>query len=271
MIRQLPSAASKYASVTIPKELYKAVLAKIDSLKSDNVAKHEYGEKLDSVSKFIGFLFEQFLDSYNLNFVLKRLGLQGGELDLSWPSKAFTELCGQMDWYRSTEWIRSENHAERIGEYQWPQTLIDRIRTFEQFRFEKTLVISDDMWASRNTWRWVWKAFSILNENPDRKITILVTREKAARKGEIDPMFFDMGIYKIGNEAPFMGFLDHTKAKPLYKWRLDPDKCFKESEQNFAKLGKLAEPSQSIIAKMLSRQFSEPLQKTPADDKNNSD
>jgi hypothetical protein len=248
--------------------LYKAIKTKWASLKGDKIAIEEYGEKLDSIPKFLGLLFEQFLDSYNLNLVLKRLELQGGELDLSWPSKAFTELCGQMDWYRSTEWIRSENHAERIGEYQRPQTLVNRIRTYEQFRFEKILIISEDVSESLETSRWLWKVFSIKNEYPDRKITILVTQEKAARKAEVDPMFFDMGIYKIGNEKPFMGFLDHTKAKPLYKWRLEDDTCFKRAEKAFADLGKVAEPSQSIIAKMLSRQFSEPLQETSARDKN---
>jgi len=266
----LPRPGSGYVTVTIPKELYKAVQDKIESLKKNKIALEEYGEKLESVSRFMGFLFEQFLDSYNLNYVLERLGLHGGTLELDWPSKAFTELCGQMDWYKSTEWIRSDNHAETIGELEWPQTLKDRIKSYEQFKFEKILVISEDVWESPDTWRWVWKVFSIKNENPDREITILVTKEKAAREARVNEMFFDMGIYKVGEEQPIIGFLDHKHVPPQYHWRLDPDRCFTDSEKAFAELGKMAEPFESIITKMLSAHgFSKPLRETSPRDKNN--
>lgn len=262
-----PREGSGYKTVTVPTKLYKALDDRIRSLQTGKMTIEGHGlngEKLDSMGKFIGFLFEQFLDSYNLSVILKRFGLQGGTLDFSWPSRAFTELCSQMNWYRSTEWIRSENHAATIGEYQWPLTLKERIKTYEQFKFEKILIISEDLWESPETWRWVWKVFSIANDNPSREITTHVTKEKKAKGASIDPGYFDMGIYKVGDQNPFIGFLDHRRNPPEYKWRLEDDSC-KGAEKAFAELMGLAESDESI-GKMFARHFNPPKKIDPHKD-----
>ncbi|MDR2719594.1 MAG: hypothetical protein LBC03_02165 [Nitrososphaerota archaeon] len=178
----------------------------------------------------------------NAASTILKLGLQSGNLIFRWPSMAFDELFGEMDAYKSTEWICSLDHAEKIGKNQVSNALKTCIKTLETFKFEKTLIISEDSWTKPETWDWVWEIFSIITDNPEKSINIRVIKEEKV-KAIVDKEYFDMGIYKVDNQQ-FVGFLNHNPLE--YTWQLGEDH-YKEAEQNFTKLNAYAEPNDSIL------------------------
>jgi hypothetical protein len=254
----VPRPGSKQKTVSIATKLLNEIDEKRKSLQQEREARmrgdpkaiDEFGDKLNSPGKFIGYLFEEFLNSQNLNIVLKRLDIEGFTLDIKWPSKALDKLCEQMDWYRSTEWIRTKNHAETIGLYQQPPALINRIRTCGQFKFEKMLIIPKEMWGLVETGCWVEKVWRIRSDNPGKDITVKVVREEKATDAQIDSEHFDMGIYQIGSSKPFIGYLDRKYSPPKYKWRLEAKYC-RAAENAFSRIKDVAEPAESL-GKMVS-------------------
>jgi len=187
-------------------------------------------------------LKDNAFESINLNDILNLA--QDGDLNFNWPSGAgvYNTLFSQMDEYRSTEWICSPDHVECIGRKQLPNALMTRIKTSKTFKFEKTFIISKDLWASSKTWECMWEVFSTIKDNSKKHVDIRVIKQENV-DGLIDEKYFDMGIYKIGTRQ-FVGFLNHHQS--VYKWLLAEKSC-KEAEQNFVKLNTCAETNESIL------------------------
>ncbi|MDR2720303.1 MAG: hypothetical protein LBC03_05830, partial [Nitrososphaerota archaeon] len=164
----------------------------------------------------------------------------------------FNKLFSQMEIYKSTEWIRSPDHAQ-VGKTQLPAELMTRIKATEPFRFEKTLIISEKSWDDPKTWEWIWEVFLIINDNPGKNIIIRVIQEKKIREKQEEKEheyddYFDMGIYKMVDKQ-FVGFLTSKDNSLTYKWEIG-EKCYKDAEKQFDDLNSCAEQHKDIIDKL---------------------
>ncbi|MCL2691208.1 MAG: hypothetical protein FWE56_03010 [Candidatus Bathyarchaeota archaeon] len=241
----MPGKDSGFKTITVSDKLYNSLNSKLKAgVESD-------GEKIDSMSKFIEHVFEQFMDSTNL-IAIQKLAPQSGDLTFKWPSAAFDTLFDQMVAYKSTEWICSADHAKNIGKRQLSDALKTRIKNMETFKFEKTLIIADKLWTKPETWEWVWEVFSIIKENPKRHIVIRVIKEGKIKE-KIEKDYYDMGLYSVdkvdnkGDTQQLVGFLLHnpSNSDPKYRWRLG-ENYYEEAEKEFIKLNAYAESNTSI-------------------------
>jgi len=175
----------------------------------------------------------------------------------TWPGPYVQVVTApQVEHYRSTAWILTEDYPDVVGRPQWAPAIMERImrahRGEEDFKIEKMLIISPKAWDKIAVWKWVGEWFSANFAYGDI-VKVFVVREKDLENKGIAPKYYDMGIY--GDEL--VGFLTlgkdwarHPREGLLYAWDFDPTKI-KESQDAFEKLKHFA-LARSVIIQQLS-------------------
>lgn len=244
------------------------------------------------ISRFVGDLIAEykrlriFLDILGEDVNPERLVLE----QIAWRRRAILHAIfknKEIEFYKSTAWIRSKEYPKKAGVQQWPDRLQARVEEDPDFTFEKILIVSTEAFDKTETWQWFLDWATIKAEYP-RQVGLYVVDQRDADKiteeyperiipdpdaeknsFERDRACYDMGIY--GKKA--VGFLPIDKRSEPGHFRLD-DKpsVLQQATWWFRKLKKCAMPMSEVMEKVGEKALEIPLELSEEDvDRNNND